>query len=677
MWSLRLLLQGRRVVGNAEPDDIGVPDAGVGQIAGERAAEMDAETADLAVFHGRVDVRHGQGSGVERGSGVDDLADDDVVGVRQPQGDRRAFAAFIAMVDHVGQQLFQDEGQDKVGARRQLVRVAESLDIGLDRHDRIDRRFQSHIDRFWHPSRTRRRGRAGGTHRPSQAPIGRPYQQSIATPRQSVVGVQPAVQEASADPHWTAPGSAVEGKGGGRHPGIRGLLARQRPHGVVEAVEGERIHPVADQLADQLDRHGVLPVLLRHRVDPREPRIGAHQPLQPDLAGLLVPVLHRAAGHGDLVRAHRGVADHHHLGISRIGVQQVPGRDALGMAPPVVGPHPLVEAVVEVEVVERLELHPGGGEQLLADPDVVVHGAADVEEEQHLHRVAAFRPHLDVEEALLGGGLDGVVEGKFLGGARAGEAAQAAQRDLDGARADLDGVVVVLEVAPVPDLHRAAVAAPVLADAHAFRVVAVGAERGGAGRADPFGSALVAALLLGEPLLQRLHQLLEAAERLDLGLLRVGQEFFGQLADPLLGDLRLDRVADGLQPLEGLREDPVEAVDVCLVLHQQRARQIVEILYPLAGQIGLQRLHQGEVLAQRHRHASALQVVEEGQEHRCSRGIRTAASLHHPDADDTVGGDGPGERAGLRRAQASCPRGWRRSRGARRSGGHRRGSCRW
>ena len=46
-------------------------------------------------------------------------------------------------------------------------------------------------------------------------------------------------------------------------------------------------------------------------------------------------------------------------------------------------------------------------------------------------------------------------------------------------------------------------------------IVAVGAERRGAGGADPLAAALVPAVLLLEPLPQRLHQLLPAAERLD------------------------------------------------------------------------------------------------------------------------------------------------------------------
>ena len=64
-----------------------------------------------------------------------------------------------------------------------------------------------------------------------------------------------------------------------------------------------------------------------------------------------------------------------------------------------------------------------------------------------------------------------------------------------------------------------------------------------------------------------------------------------------------------------MAEHAVELVEVALVLHQRGARQIVEILHPAAGEIGLHRLHQGEVFAQRHRHAGRFQLMEEGDEH--------------------------------------------------------------
>ena len=114
---------------------------------------------------------------------------------------------------------------------------------------------------------------------------------------------------------------------------------------------------------------------------------------------------------------------------------------------------------MEVEVLQVLELGARGREQLLADLDVVVHRAADVEEQQHLHRVVPLRHHLDVEPAgVARGRADGVVEVELLGRAFAREPAQAPQRDLDVARAEFDRVVEVAVLALVPDLHRAAVA---------------------------------------------------------------------------------------------------------------------------------------------------------------------------------------------------------------------------
>ena len=108
-------------------------------------------------------------------------------------------------------------------------------------------------------------------------------------------------------------------------------------------------------------------------------------------------------------------------------------------------------------------------------------------------------PHADVEPALARGAVDRLVEIELLGRAFAGEAAQAAQRDLDVARAQLDLVVEIAERALLPDLERAALAA-LSADADALGIVAAIAERRGAAGADPLAAALVAPLLLLEPL---------------------------------------------------------------------------------------------------------------------------------------------------------------------------------
>ncbi len=76
----------------------------------------------------------------------------------------------------------------------------------------------------------------------------------------------------------------------------------------------------------------------------------------------------------------------------------------------------------------------------------------------------------------MGGGADGAGQIEDLGRPFAGEMPQPAQGDLDVARAQFHRVVEVFEFAPVPDLDRAPVAGAVLADAHPFGVVAVGAE---------------------------------------------------------------------------------------------------------------------------------------------------------------------------------------------------------
>src|SRR6185436_928825 len=65
---------------------------------------------------------------------------------------------------------------------------------------------------------------------------------------------------------------------------------------------------------------------------------------------------------------------------------------ALGVAAPVVLPHEVVEAVVEVIELEMLELGLRRAEQLLGELDVLVHGAADVHQHEHLDRIASLGP---------------------------------------------------------------------------------------------------------------------------------------------------------------------------------------------------------------------------------------------------------------------------------------------
>ena len=105
-----------------------------------------------------------------------------------------------------------------------------------------------------------------------------------------------------------------------------------------------------------------------------------------------------------------------------------------------------------------LELGARGREQLLADPDVVFHRPADIDEQQQLDRVVPLRHQLQIEPAgIVRGRFDGAVEIELVGRPLARELPQPAQRQLDVAGAELDRVVEIAELAPVPHLDRAAV----------------------------------------------------------------------------------------------------------------------------------------------------------------------------------------------------------------------------
>ena len=230
----------------------------------------------------------------------------------------------------------------------------------------------------------------------------------------------------------------------------------------------------------------------------------------------------------------------------------------------------------------------------------------------------------------LGGDLgDGAVEVEFIGRAGARELAQAPQRDLDVTRAEFDLVVEILELAPVPDLDRAEAAVLVLADADAFRIVAVRAERRGAGGADPLLAALVAPLLLLHELAQSFQELVQAPQGLDLLLLLVGEIFLRQLLEPLRRNFDRGRIAHQLEALEHVAEDAVELVEIALVLHQRGAREIIEVLDPPPREVLLHRFHQREIFAQRHRHARGFEVMEEGDEHGAN--LRHCAGRSRPD----------------------------------------------
>jgi len=65
------------------------------------------------------------------------------------------------------------------------------------------------------------------------------------------------------------------------------------------------------------------------------------------------------------------------------------------------------------------------------------------------------------------------------------------------------------------------------------------------------------------------------------------------------GNVRLlHGVEQALQPLEYGAEHAIELVEIALVLHQRGARQIVEILHRLLGEVGIERLHQRQIFTQ-------------------------------------------------------------------------------
>src|SRR5438132_2778442 len=307
------------------------------------------------------------------------------------------------------------------------------------------------------------------------------------------------------------------------------LLAQQRD-AAVQPFERQGEHARAERCEHDLRRARVAPAALRLGIEPDRVAVCVDEALEPDDAGFVVAVFDAAPHLHELVRAHRRIADEDEPPVRAVLVQDIESRDALAAPADVVPPYVIVDAVVEIEILEVAELGLGGGEQLFADLDVRVHRAADIEEQQHLHAVAAFGYEVQIEPArILRRPFDRRIEIELFRHAFAREAAQAPQRDLDVARVQLYRVVEIAERALVPDFHCAAAASAFLTDADALGVVAIGAERARSRGADPFRAALVARALLAEPGLQRFHQLVPAAERFDQGLFLVAQRAFDRL----------------------------------------------------------------------------------------------------------------------------------------------------
>ena len=116
--------------------------------------------------------------------------------------------------------------------------------------------------------------------------------------------------------------------------------------------------------------------------------------------------------------------------------------------------------------------------------------------------------------------------------------------------------------------------------------------------------------LLLEALLEFLDQLVQAAQALDLPLFLVAQQALEFLAQPFLGDHRLDMFVEVFQTLEVGAEGTVELVEVAFVFDQDRARQVVELVHVGEHDVVLERVDQVEQLAHRHRHLGRAHFVE-------------------------------------------------------------------
>src|SRR6516165_5686683 len=198
-------------------------------------------------------------------------------------------------------------------------------------------------------------------------------------------------------------------------------------HRAVDALEGKRKHAVFGDPPDHSDAGGAGPGFLWHRVEPHRPRIGLEEPAQPYLARLVVPPLDAAAFLLDLVGAHAGVADQDDPEASIVSANKLDDRHLLDMASSRIAPHRIVDAVVEVEVDQVLELRARGREQFLANTNVVLHRPADIEKQQQLYGVVPLGHELEIEPArVVRGRFYGAAEIELFGGTLARKLPQAA-----------------------------------------------------------------------------------------------------------------------------------------------------------------------------------------------------------------------------------------------------------
>ncbi len=153
------------------------------------------------------------------------------------------------------------------------------------------------------------------------------------------------------------------------------------------------------------------------------------------------------------------------------------------------------------------------------------------------------------------------------------------------------------------------------ADPHAFGIISAIAIGRCAAGADPLAAALMATMLFLQTLLQRLHDLVPIAQRLDLLHLFGAEILLRNGAQPFLRNVGLGNAIVALQPLEDAGEDLIEAIEQRLILHEGRAGEIVELFGPPRDHIALQRIEQHQMLFYACWNARGAQFVEKGEKH--------------------------------------------------------------
>src|SRR5690606_20329518 len=283
----------------------------------------------------------------------------------------------------------------------------------------------------------------------------------------------------------------------------------------------------------------------------------------------------------------------------------------------IVLPHTFINEVVEVKIFHVLELKPCGREQLFAHPDVWVHGAAHIKEDQHLYRIVALRHHFQIKIAGISrGGTYGVIHIQLVRSPLAGKLPQAPQRDLDVADAQRNAVVQILVFPFFPDFYRPPLTAVFLADAEPFRVVAIGAERRRSTGADPLVATGMTLILLFHALFEGFNQLFQATQRLDLGLLFFGQVFLELGSQPVIRYQSLEQILQILDTVEIRLEGAVEFVEVSFIFYEAHARQVIELLHVGKSQTLLDRFQQVQKLPQTGRHFRTADFEEKIDQHK-------------------------------------------------------------